>query len=162
MKRGFLVAGAVLTVLSAFYFFRAIGHHWDSLATTELTTAMWRSMAAALVLYGLTYLVSAMLQPRLENARAETDTAANTLMVNAANALENDVTKHFNRIQELLDALYSIKGTLVKYEVQPGGAVEWIALVPPAYTAGSNAALRGSTPSGPVETDGRVPIKGTQ
>ena len=110
----------------------------------------------------ITYLVSAVLHPRLENARAETDTAANTLMVNAANALENDVTKHFNRIQELLDALYSIKGTLVKYEVVAGGAVEWVALVPPAYTAGSNEALRGSTPSGAVEKDGRVRIKGTK
>lgn len=110
----------------------------------------------------VTYLVSAMLQPRLENARAETDTATNALMVNASTALENDAIKHFNRIQELLDALYAIKGTLVKYEVKQGGGVEWIALVPPAYNAGTNEALRGSTPSGSVEKDGRVRIKGTQ
>lgn len=108
----------------------------------------------------VTYLASALLQPRLENARAETDTAANTLMVNATTALENDVYKHFNRIQELLDALYSIKGTLVRYEVK-GNTVEWEALVPPAYTSGSTPALVGSTPSGAVEKDGRVRIKGT-
>ena len=110
----------------------------------------------------ITYLAGALLQPRLENARAETDTATNNLMVGATTALENDVYKHFNRIQELLDALYSIKGTLVRYEVKQGGTVEWEALVPPAYTTGSSPALRGAIPSGAVEKDGRVRIKGTR
>lgn len=108
------------------------------------------------------YLMAAFLQPHLENARAETDTAANTLMINAADALENDVTKHFNRIQELLDNLYALKGTLVRYEVKPDGSLEWEALVPAAYTTGSTAALKGSAPVGGVEKDGRVRIRGNQ
>ncbi|NBX66281.1 MAG: hypothetical protein EBQ96_04720 [Proteobacteria bacterium] len=109
------------------------------------------------------YLIAAFLQPKLENARAETDTATNALMINASTALENDAVKHFNRIQELLDALYGIKGTLVRYEVMAGGAgIEWEALVPAAYTNGSQAALAGAQPVGEIEKDGRVRIKGRQ
>jgi hypothetical protein len=115
----------------------------------------------ALALMVVTYMAASLLQPRLENARAETDTASNTLMINATEALKNDVYNHFNRIQELLDGLYSVKGTLVKYEVH-GGAVVWEALVPPAYTSGTTLALKGSNPIGGVEKDGRVRIRGTQ
>ncbi len=116
----------------------------------------------AMVLMIVAYLTAAVLQPQLDSAKAETDTATNNLMVQASTALESDVFRHFNRIQELLDALYSVKGTLVRYEVKPGGVLEWEALVPPAYTSGSNDALRGSTPIGGVEKDGRVRIRGTQ
>jgi hypothetical protein len=116
----------------------------------------------SLALMIVTYLTAALLQPQLESARAETDTATNALMVNAAAALQSDVFKHFNRIQELLDALYGIKGTLVKYEVKPDKSVEWIALVSPAYTTGTNQTLRSASPVGGVEKDGRVRIKGTQ
>ncbi|MCB1538439.1 MAG: hypothetical protein H6865_04525 [Rhodospirillales bacterium] len=116
----------------------------------------------ALALMIVTYLAAALLQPQLENARSKVDTATNNLMTNASTALESDVFKHFNRIQELLDALYGLKGTLVRYEVKQDGSVEWEALVPPAYTAGSSEALRGSAPVGGVEKDGRVRIRGTQ
>jgi hypothetical protein len=115
----------------------------------------------ALALMVVAYMAAALLQPRLENARSETDTASNTLMINATEALKNDVYNHFNRIQELLDGLYSVKGTLVKYEVTSSGVV-WEALVPPAYTSGSTLALRGANPIGGVEKDGRVRIRGTQ
>jgi hypothetical protein len=110
----------------------------------------------------IVYLISSLLQPKLENARAGTDAATNTLMVNASGALESDVIKHFNRIQELLDSLYAIKGTLVRYEVKPDGAgVEWEALVPAAYTSsGTNPVLQGAQPFGAVEKDGRVRIRG--
>lgn len=115
----------------------------------------------ALSIMVVTYVMAALLQPRLEGARAETDTASNNLMVNATQALENDAFRHFNRIQELLDALYALKGTLVRYEVKPGGAVEWEALVPPAYTTGSSETLSGARTVGGVEKDGRVRIRGT-
>lgn len=116
----------------------------------------------SLALMVITYLAAAVLQPKLEGARAETDTATNTLMINASTALENDLTKHFNRIQALLDSLYGLKGTLVRYQVKEDGSVEWEALVPQAYTSGSTAALQGSAPVGGVEKDGRVRIRGTQ
>lgn len=115
---------------------------------------------AAFALMIVMYIVSAFLQPRLENARTETDSASNNLQINATVALENDVINHFQRVQELLDALYGIKGTLVRYEVLSGGAVEWEALVPAAYTTGSQPALAGSAPVGEIEKDGRVRIKG--
>lgn len=114
-----------------------------------------------LALMILTYITAGILQPRLENARTETDTASNQLMVNATEALRNDVTKHFNRIQELLDGLYSVKGTLVRYQAKAGGAIEWEALVPPAYTSGTTASLKGSAPVGGAEKDGRVRIRGS-
>lgn len=120
-------------------------------------------MLFSFVMMFFMYLVAAFLQPKLENARSETDTATNSLMINASTALENDVVKHFNRVQELLDALYGIKGTLVRYEVMSGGAgVEWEALVPAAYTNGSQPALAGATPVGEIEKDGRVRIRGKQ
>lgn len=112
-----------------------------------------------LALMILTYITAGVLQPKLENARAETDTASNQLMINATEALKNDVYKHFNRVQELLDGLYTVKGTLVRYQVK-AGAIEWEALVPPAYTSGTTAALKGSAPVGGAEKDGRVRIRG--
>lgn len=137
------------------------------LRTDQLARAASRMMVVAglsiaalsVVAMILVYIVSAFLQPRLENARAGTDSATNALMLNASMALENDVTSHFNRIQVLLDTLYGIKGTLVRYEVKDG-SVEWEALVPAAYTSGSAAALRGATSVGEVEKDGRVRIRG--
>ncbi|MBU6236070.1 MAG: hypothetical protein KGQ41_09510 [Alphaproteobacteria bacterium] len=141
------------------------------LRTDQLARATGRMMvitglSVSLVAFALMialYLIAAILQPKLENARTGTDTATNALMVNASTALENDVIKHFNRIQELLDSLYAIKGTLVRYEVLEGGAgVEWEALVPAAYTNGSQPALAGSVPEGAIEKDGRVRIKGKQ
>lgn len=141
------------------------------LRTDQLARATGRMMVIAglsvsLVCFSLMivmYMIAAFLQPKLENARASTDAATNALMVNAATALENDATRHFNRIQELLDALYGIKGTLVRYEVLPGGGgVEWEALVPAAYTSGTQPALAGSSPVGEIEKDGRVRIKGRQ
>jgi hypothetical protein len=137
----------------------------DQLARAAGRMLLFSGLSVTLVALGLmvvAYMIAALLQPRLENARAETDTATNALMVNASQALQSDVFKHFNRIQQLLDALYQVKGTLVRYEVKTGGAVEWEALVPPAYTSGSNEALRGSAPIGGVEKDGRVRIRGTQ
>jgi len=113
-----------------------------------------------LALMIVTYLTAALLQPQLENARADTDTASNQLMINATQALENNTVKHFNRIQQLLDALYAVKGTLVRYEVK-NGAVEWEALVPAAYTSQSSGPLAGARPQGRMEKDGRVRIRGS-
>lgn len=137
----------------------------DQLARASGRLMIFSGLSVTLVAFALmvvAYLLGAILQPKLESARTETDTATNTLMVNASTALENDVIKHFNRIQELLDALYGIKGTLVRYQVAGDGSVEWEALVPAAYVSGSSQALAGSSPVGDVEKDGRVRIKGRQ
>lgn len=108
----------------------------------------------------LLYVSAAILNPRLDLARAETDSAANQLLNSAAEGLENVTIQNFNRIQELLDSLYSLKGTLVRYEVKADGSIEWEALVPPAYTVGSTPSLAGSEIVGAIEKDGRVRIIG--
>lgn len=136
----------------------------DQLSRAAGRVLLYSGLGVALLSFALmilTYVFAALLQPRLENARAETDTKSNELMVNATRALENDTTRHFNRTQQLLDSLYALKGTLVRYQVKQGGAVEWEALVPAAYTGDASGALAGSRPKGPVEKDGRVRIQGT-
>ena len=104
-----------------------------------------------------------LIEPELDDARAETELAAMTLLKTASESLENDAVKHVFRIQELLDNLSQIDGTLVRYEVKNGSQVEWEALVPRAFSTGGNAALRGAKPVGnKLEKDGRVRIRGTR
>jgi hypothetical protein len=80
-------------------------------------------------------------------------------MLDAYNALQSDSIKHMVRIQELLDELRTIDGTLVKYEVN-GGKLNWEALVPPAYGQGVGT-IQGKVQPG-IEKDGRFSIKGTR
>ena len=75
-------------------------------------------------------------------------------MVKASNAMQSDTIRHLVRIQELLDKLAKVDGTLVKYEVV-AGKLQWQALVPPAFAANFGQ------PQG-LEKDGRVRVKGTQ
>lgn len=91
------------------------------------------------------------IERNLAMVKAETDSAANTLMIKAANVMQSDTIKHMVRIQELLDELAEVDGTLVRYEVSQGG-VEWEALVPPAFANDLGK------PQG-LEKDGRVRIK---
>ena len=65
--------------------------------------------------------------------------------------MQSDTIKHMVRIQELLDTLATVDGTLVRYEVNKG-KVEWEALIPPAF------AQEYGTPLG-LEKDGRVRVK---
>jgi hypothetical protein len=94
----------------------------------------------------------------LDKVEADTQTASQQLMVNAYNALQSDSIKHMVRIQEMLDELAKIDGTLVKYNVE-GGALTWEVLVPPAYGQGVGT-IQGQVQPG-LESDGRVRIKGT-
>ena len=56
----------------------------------------------------------------LAKVKMDTDKRSTDLMFNALNALQSDSVKHMVRIQELLDYLSKIDGTLVKYEVDKG------------------------------------------
>lgn len=93
----------------------------------------------------------------LDKVKKETLNASQQLMVQAYDALQSDAIRHLVRIQELLDELASIDGTLVKYNVE-NGAVTWEVLVPPAYGQGVGT-IRGEVQPG-IEPDGRVRIKG--
>lgn len=59
MKRLYVIAGVLITLLSAFYFLQAIGKHWESLKSFEFGTLTLQSMVAAALLYAATYLISA-------------------------------------------------------------------------------------------------------
>ena len=95
----------------------------------------------------------------LAKVKTETDRASQSLMLEAYNALQSDSIKHMVRVQELLDELRTIDGTLVKYEVV-GKKRNWEVLVPPAYGQGVGS-IRGQVQPG-IKKDGRVKIKGTK
>lgn len=96
----------------------------------------------------------------LESVKMATDKAANDLMINAYNALQSDTIKHMVRVQELLDSLQKIDGTLVKYEIDKG-KVNWEALVPTSFS-NCDGPLKGCQIIPGLEKDGRVRIKGTR
>lgn len=135
------------------------------------TESLSRATAAALLYSGLfvcmlaitmiviQYTMTNLVSRDLEKVRRETDKVSQDLMINAYNALQSDTIKHMVRIQELLDALRTIDGTLVKYEVNKG-KVNWEALVPPAFQD-CKGNLRGCQVVG-LEADGRVRIAGAK
>lgn len=104
--------------------------------------------------YGWTLL----LRRDLAKVKQASEKASNDLMLNAYNALQSDTIKHMVKIQELLDTLRTIEGTLVKYEVNKGKAT-WEALVPKSFGQGVGAVKGEVQPN--IEKDGRVRIRGT-
>ena len=107
---------------------------------------------AAILVLVFNYISLNMIERNLVKVKMDTDQAAMSLMMNASNVMQSDTIKHMVRIQELLDELAKVDGTLVRYEVRDGG-VEWEALVPDAF------AKQFGSPMG-KEKDGRVRVKG--
>ena len=93
----------------------------------------------------------------LEKVKTETERASQQLMVSAYDALQSAAIKHMVRIQEMLDELAKVDGTLVKYNVE-GGQVTWEVLIPPAFVQ-SLPSIKGQVQPG-SEPDGRVRMKG--
>ncbi len=96
-------------------------------------------------------------QRDLQRVHQETERASQQLTIQAYNALQSDTIKHMVRVQELLDELNTLGGTLVKYEVN-GTNVVWEALVPQAYTSSVGKTKTDVVPV--MEKDGRARIKG--
>lgn len=71
------------------------------------------------------------IQRDLDVVKQRTEKLSTDLMVDAYNAMQSDTIKHMVRIQELLDDMFEVNGTLVRYEVK-GGRAEWEVLVPDA------------------------------
>ncbi len=114
-------------------------------------------VAALILLFQFAY--TNMVKRDLEKVQARTEEASQKLMANAYDALQSDTIRHMVRIQELLDALQVIDGTLLRYEVKKKD-VEWEALVPQAFGT-CTGALRGCKPvTDSVEKDGRVRLIG--
>jgi hypothetical protein len=93
----------------------------------------------------------------LGKIRQATEKASGDLMVNAYNALQSDVIKHFVRVQDIVDKLDEIQGWLVRYEVKDGKA-EWEVIVDKAFSSGVEELKTNSQPT--LEPDGRIRIKG--
>jgi hypothetical protein len=135
-----------------------------------MTEKLSRATARMLLLAGLAVNALAILvlifeffavgfvQRSLNKVEANTQKASQDLMMSAYKAMQSDTIRHMVRVQELLDGLRKIDGTLVRYEVK-GGKLEWEALVPAAYQQGAGP-VKGAVQPG-LEKDGRVRIKGT-
>ena len=131
------------------------------------TEKLARATARMLVIIGLmialiaigilvtNYFAINMMQRDLSTVKMKTQEAADSLMMKAFNAMQNDTIKHMVRIQELLDLLGKVDGTLVKYEVN-NDKVTWEALVPQAFVT----RFQNVSPSTDLEPDGRVRITG--
>ena len=131
------------------------------------TEQMARAVVRMLIIVGLivamisacvlsfNYLSINMLERNLSVIKAETDDAAMDLMIKASNIMQSDTIKHMVRIQQLLDSLAEVDGTLVRYEVGKNGALEWEALIPQAFAEDFGQ------PQG-LEKDGRVRVKNTK
>lgn len=105
------------------------------------------------------FILTNIVERDLKKVKDETERVSQQLMIDAYNALQSDSIKHMVRIQEILDDLREIDGTLVKYEVQ-GTNVKWEAIVPQPYGKGVGS-LRNVVP-GQLEPDGRIRITGTK
>lgn len=136
-----------------------------------MTEKLARASAKVLLLSGLLaifitasflifqYFLTNMVNRDLAKVRADTDRASQSLMVEAFNALQSDAIKHMIRVQQLLDELRKIDGTLVKYEVT-GKKLTWEVLVPQAYGQGIGSVQGKPLPG--IEPDGRVRIQGVR
>ncbi len=137
-----------------------------------MTEKLSRATARMLMICGMTvsiiilavmavqYIMANAIDRQLEQVQQATDSASMDLMMKAGQAAQNETSKHLVRVQQLLDDLSKIDGTLVRYEVKTGGVVEWEVLVPAAYSTGVMS-VRGQAQPG-IEKDGRIRIKGSQ
>lgn len=121
---------------------------------------MISGILTSLVLLGvmaIQFITINFLDRKLSDVKTQSEEASMQLMTKATELSQNELLKHTVRVQQLLDDLSKIDGTLVRYEVK-GGVVEWEALVPAAYSTGVMS-VRGQAQPG-IEDDGRIRIKG--
>lgn len=127
-------------------------------ARTLLLVGFFINFVLFLILTGQ-YLYTNMVKRDLAKLKSETDRASMNLTLQANQALQSDTIKHMVRIQELLDELKPLDGTLVKYEVDKG-KITWEALVKPSFTGSVGGARTQVLPG--LEKDGRVRIRGNR
>lgn len=95
---------------------------------------------------------------KLETVKEQSELASMDLLTKANDLSQNAVLNHTVRLQQLLDDLSQIDGTLVRYEVKDG-RLEWEALVTAGYSKGV-LSIQGTAQPG-IEPDGRIRMKGT-
>lgn len=106
---------------------------------------------AAVFILVFNYVAINLKERNLALVQSETSRASNDLMLNAYNAMQSDTIRHMVRIQEILDQLAKVDGTLVKYDVK-GNDVVVEALVPQAFANDFGKSLG-------LEKDGRVRVQ---
>jgi len=132
----------------------------EKLARATARTLLLSGLAVCFICFTLLVLQygwTVLIRRDLEKVKSDSENASNALMVNAYNALQSDTIKHMVKVQQLLDTLRTIEGTLVKYEVN-GGRTTWEALVPKSFTGGIGP-VQGQIQE-KMEPDGRVRLKG--
>lgn len=112
-----------------------------------------------MVILVVLYLSTALVDRNLGDVRKATEDASAKLMENAYKALQSQTAQNFVRINQLLDDLQTIDGTLVRYEVTEDGKLNWEALIPAAYSTGVGS-IKGQVQPG-IEKDGRMRMRGT-
>ncbi len=129
----------------------------EKLARATARMLVFSGMIVCLVsmlILAVNYIAINTISRDLDTVKFETDRAAETLLQQAADVKQSDTIRHMVRIQELLDTLGQVDGTLVKYQVDKG-QVYWEALIPPAF------AQDFGKPSELTE-DGRVRVSNTR
>lgn len=116
-------------------------------------TGLIVNFVIALVLAGNYFYINTM-ERNLAAVQKDTEETTTQLMLQAHNAMQSDTVKHLVRIQELLDELAQVDGTLVLYEFK-NGQLQWEALIPPAF-ANDFGESQG------LEEDGRVRVRNTR
>ncbi|HOO50292.1 MAG TPA: hypothetical protein PLK94_03275 [Alphaproteobacteria bacterium] len=113
------------------------------------------------------YIMINFLDRNLEKVKEQTDAASTKLLTDAYDLSNNEMMKYTFRVQQLLDDLTKIDGTLVRFEVKKG-KIEWEALVPPAYASNLGSgdqkgtkvlSIQAEVLPG-IEKDGRLRVRG--
>ncbi len=131
----------------------------EKLARATVRTLLYAGLAViffSLIVLIFTHLSISSSEKRLQDLKMASDNAAMQLLEGAVEVMQSDSIKHLVRVQELLDDLAKFDGTLVKYEVEENGSVEWEALIPQAFAG------QFGKPGESIEKDGRVRVKGRQ
>lgn len=132
----------------------------EKLSRATARSLLWVGILLNLIIFSFLtaqFFLTNVVERDLQSVKNETNRVSQQLMVEAYNALQSDSIKHMVRIQEILDDLREIDGTLVKYEVK-GKNVQWEALVPQPYGKGVGS-LKNVKPA-ELAKDGRVRIIG--
>lgn len=116
-------------------------------------------VSAAILL--LSFVSVNMIERSLGQVQEESQLASSQLVQQAKDAMQSDTIKHMVRVQEILDGLGHLDGTLVKYEIRDG-QVEWQALVPPAYIQTVMTKYPVRVDDTAKEKDGRIRIIGNR
>lgn len=113
---------------------------------------------SALGFWAFSNMMTALIEPDLTDAKSKVQVETAKLIGEASKALKSESHAHLMNLQQLLDALKQVGGTLVRYEVAKDGKADWEALVPRAVDAAQIGRFKSEPQE--LEKDGRMRIKG--